>query len=229
MKNAYLSLLLFITVSCSSQSVTESVIGPDEFEKGITQKDIQVLDVRTDAEFKKGHLEHALLADWTNKDQFFERVRYIDKDRPVYIYCLVGGRSAAAADWMRKNGYTSVIELKGGIHAWETAGKKIQDQAPQKQITLEEYMASIPPDKTTLVDIGADWCPPCVKMKPVINEVLDSKPGLPFISIDAGSQALLMSSLHITSIPGFIIYKNGKEVWRKEGIVPKEEFLAHLQ
>jgi rhodanese-related sulfurtransferase len=94
-----------------------------------------VLDVRKATEFKNGHLKNALQADWTNKQQFFERIKYVDKDRPVYIYCLAGGRSAAAAAWMRENGFTKVVELSGGINAWKNAGKPVEGNTNVKQMT----------------------------------------------------------------------------------------------
>jgi len=214
---------------CFSQANSGLAISPYDFEKGIAQKNIQLLDVRTADEFKKGHLENALLADWTNKEQFFHRIKFIDKDRPVYIYCLSGGRSSAAANWMRNKGFQSVIELKGGIMAWEKAGKKTLGKTTEKQITLKEYLASIPAGITTLVDIGADWCPPCIKMKPVIQKIVVENPEIHFIQIDAGNQAVLMETLKISSIPGFLIYKNAKEVWRKEGVVTEQEFLNQLK
>jgi len=229
MKNAVLLFLSFSAIVCYSQTNSGFTIGPDEFEKGITQKKIQLLDVRTTDEFNKGHIENALQADWTNKEQFFHRVTFVDKDKPVYIYCLSGGRSNAAANWMRNNGFHLVIELKGGILSWEKAGKKTLGQTKEKQITLKEFMASIPADKITLVDFGADWCPPCIKMKPVIQDIVSRNPQIHFMQIDAGSQSALMDSMNISSIPGFIIYKNGIEVWRKEGIVTKWEFLNQLK
>ena len=105
MRNAYFLFLFFVFASCKAQQGTVSKVDPDEFEKGIAGANIQVLDVRTAGEFKNGHIKNALQADWTQSKQFAERIQYVDKDKPVYIYCLVGGRSASAAEWMRNNGF----------------------------------------------------------------------------------------------------------------------------
>lgn len=227
MKFFYTSLFFFFSFSCSSQSHS---VNADEFEKGLLKDSIQVLDVRTADEYNNGHIKEALLADWNNQSQFRERVQYIDKNRSVYIYCLVGARSAAAAEWMRKNGFTDVIELQGGFNVWKQNNKPVEGRSNERQMTAEEYWNSIPKDQTALVDFGAVWCPPCVKMEPVLEEIKkDPALHFSFLKIDAGVHTSVMKSLNVEPIPVFIIYKNGKEVWRKKGLVTKEEFTAQLK
>ena len=230
-RNVLFSLLLLTVVSCQSQSGGNDIhYGPEAFEKGLQTESAQVLDVRKATEFKNGHLKNALQADWTNKEQFFERIKYVDKDRPVYIYCLAGGRSSAAAVWMRENGFKKVIELSGGINAWKNAGKPVEGSSNEKQMTPDEFKLSIPADKTVLVDFGAEWCPPCVKMEPVLAELKkDATLKFEFIKIDAGIHTDLMKAEHIEAIPVFIVYKNGKETWRKQGLVSQEELTAQLK
>ncbi|HQV60196.1 MAG: hypothetical protein IPQ25_13050 [Chitinophagaceae bacterium] len=230
MRNVLLCLLLLPVLSCSSQTGDETRVGADAFEKLIARKDVQVLDVRTANEFKGGHIKNALQADWTDRHEFAERLKYIDKDKPVYVYCLVGSRSTSAADWMRQTGFKNVIELTGGINAWKRAGKPVDGSGSERQMTMTEYMAAIPADKTMLVDFGAAWCPPCVKMEPVLNAIkADKSLHFSFLKIDAGVHTELMKSMNIEPIPVFIIYKKGKEVWRKQGIVSKDELAAQLK
>lgn len=231
MRNVIVSLILLTAFSCNSQVVSDDLHhDPEAFEKGLLAEKAQVLDVRKATEYKTGHLKNALQADWTDKAQFFERIQYVDKDRPVYIYCLAGGRSAAAADWMRENGFKKVVELKGGINAWKNAGKPVEGSSDQKQMTPEEYELSIPADKTVLVDFGAAWCPPCVKMEPVLAALKqDVALKFEFIKIDAGIHTDLLKAKNIESLPVFIVYKNGKETWRKQGLVTQEELTAQLK
>lgn len=232
MKNIIILFLLFTVAACHSQGSNsgETRVTVDQFEKGMIEKGAQILDVRKASEFGSGHLKSALQADWTDKTQFFDRIQYLDKNRPVYIYCLVGGRSAAAAAWMRDNGFSKVIELSGGINAWKMAGKEVEGQQYVKQMTPEEYQASIPANRTVLVDFGAEWCPPCVKMEPVITEIRnDPSLNIEFVKIDAGVHTDLMKAMQIEAIPVFIVYKNGKETWRKQGLVSKEELIAQLK
>jgi len=97
-------------------------------------------------------------------------------------------------------------------------------------MTIDEYNELLKPDSITLVDFGAKWCPPCVKMEPVLNELENNKT-IPhrFIKIDAGVHTDIQKTLNIEALPVFVIYKNGKEVWRKQGLVTKEEFIKHLK
>ena len=230
MRNVLLNLLLLIGFSCQSQSSGLVRLGADDFEKEIAKPDAQVLDVRTASEFSSGHLKNALQANWADRQQFIDRTQYIDKEKTVYIYCLVGSRSTYAAEWLRNNGFKNVIELGGGINAWKRAGKPVEGSSNEKQFTLEEYKAGIPADKTMLVDFGAAWCPPCVKMEPVLTEIKEDKSlNFSFLKIDAGVHLNLMKALNIEPIPAFIIYKNGQEVWRKHGIISKEELKTQLK
>lgn len=155
MKNVFAVLLVFGMISCQAQTDSSYKVDPEAFEKGLAAQGVQVLDVRTAGEYSSGHIQHALQANWINKSQFFDRIQYVDKTKPVYIYCLGGGRSAAAATWMRSNGFSSVVELTGGINAWKRMGKPVEGHSDVPQMTLEQYKASIPADKTVLVDFSA--------------------------------------------------------------------------
>ena len=229
MKNVWFSVLLFSMISCQGQQDSSRKIGPDKFEKGIAKSGIQILDVRTSGEYNNGHIKNSLLADWNNREQFNDRIQYVDKNKPVYIYCAVGGRSSAAAQWMRQNGFADVLELNGGFNEWKKERKPVEGMSNEPQMTIEQYRAKIPKDKTTLVDFGASWCPPCVKMAPVIDELVSSKDlNFLLVKVDAGIHTEVQKTLNIEPIPVFIIYKEGKEVWRKQGMVTKEELMLQL-
>jgi rhodanese-related sulfurtransferase len=230
MRFCSLLFLIFITSSCKSQNSQTVVLNAGDFKKAITDSNVQILDVRTLTEFQSGHIKNALLADWNNSVEFKEKIQYIDKGKTVYVYCLAGSRSNAAAEWMRKNGFSNVIELKGGVNAWKKAGNPLENAVAQKQISLAEYETWIPAEGIALVDVGAAWCPPCVKMKPVVEELQqDTSLHFKLVNIDAGVHTAIMQQLEIESIPSFIIYKNKKMVWKKEGIVSKQELLDHLK
>jgi rhodanese-related sulfurtransferase len=223
-----LSILISTATACNSYAQEKSNLDVQEFEKAIGNKEVQVLDVRTMEEFQSGHLKNALLADWTKKDQFIERVAALDKSKPVYTYCLSGGRSGAATQWLKEHGYTT-YNMVGGISKWKQEGKPVDAVVKVKQITMAEYQSMIPRDKTVLVDVSADWCPPCKKMKPVVDSLAErNKQRFTLVSVDGGSQDGLTKELSIEAFPTFIIYKNGKETWRKAGIVEAPELMKHL-
>ena len=210
----------------SSNAQRTAKLSPDNFERAIKSTGIQLLDVRTWEEYQGGHIKDALLADWTNREQFIERVNALDKSKTVYTYCLTGARSDAALAWLREKGFTG-YNLAGGIAAWKRAGKPVEAAVAVKQITLGEYEALIPANKTVLVNFSAVWCTACKKMNPVIDSLLTAKDiQFHLVRIEGGEQTEICKQLNVNAITTLIIYKGGKEVWRASGLVEPKE-LAH--
>lgn len=212
-------------VGCAQNKNTVNVI---DFEKGIQSNNVQILDVRTAAEFKSGHIKNALQANYNNTQEFKDRTQHLDKNKPIYIYCLSGVRSAYAMEDLKAMDFNNLYHLKGGINAWKQNNKPIEGAAKTTQMTELEYQQFIAKNKIVLVDFGADWCPPCVKMKPVINQILKQNPGVQLLNVDGGVDLNLMEKQNVEALPVFIVYKNGKEVWRKQGIVSAEELSKQL-
>jgi rhodanese-related sulfurtransferase len=69
-------------------------------------------------EFGGGHLPKAENIDFRSAD-FANQIKTLPKDQPIFVYCLSGGRSAQAAELLKKEGY-QVTELKGGYLKWTT-------------------------------------------------------------------------------------------------------------
>ena len=226
--NLFLLICCVSLLSACNSNAQQTNLSVAEFEKAIAQKNIQLLDVRTPGEYQSGHLNNAFLADWNNENEFKERAKALDKSKPVYTYCLSGARSSAATDWLRQNGFTA-YNLTGGISAWKRADKPVEQAAAVKQITMQEYLEQIQIDKTVLVDFSAVWCAPCKKMAPVLDSlVLTHGDKFVVVKIDGGEQTDICKELSIDGFPTFIIYKQGKEIWRKQGLTEMKEFIQYF-
>ncbi len=202
---------------------------PAAFEKRISTPQIQVLDVRTAGEFQTGHLKNALQADWLNKDQFADRTQYLDKSKPLVVYCASGVRSAAAAKYLQEKGFTNVQNLKGGLTAWKLEGRAVEGVADKAQLTNKAYTALSQSANLVLVDFGAEWCPPCKKMEPVLQQLQTDLSGkFKLVKVDGGLDIDVMKAQKVEALPVFVVYKNGKEVWRKQGVVELEELKKQL-
>ena len=225
----FLAAFLFMITACSLNGQQANAIQPEAFLKAINAGKIQVLDVRTADEYKSGHINNALQANWLDKNEFNDRTSHLDKNKPVYIYCLSGGRSGAAAEVLRAKGYT-VTNLEGGINAWKREGKPLVGVDPNaKQTSMASYEGQVRSTKIVLVDFGAEWCPPCKKMEPVLDAFMkQNNKKLTLVKMDGGIETALMKSLKVEALPTFILYKNGKEVKRKQGLVTQEEFNSWL-
>ena len=216
-------------ISCAQTSTNASLtINAAAYKEAITAKNIQVLDVRTAAEFNGGHIKHALQANWLDQKEFTDRTQHLDKNIPVYVYCQAGGRSASAQEALVAKGY-KVVNLEGGMSNWKMNGFPVDGAGNKVQMRVEDFDKTIAGNKIVLVDIGADWCPPCRKMLPVL-ETLKQKSAAPFyfLAVDGGEDIEVMKSLKSEGLPTFILFKNGKETWRHQGIVTLEEFNAAL-
>lgn len=169
-----------------------------------------------------------MLADWNAPGEFDRRTQFLNKNRPIYIYCLSGGRSGAAAKKLRTEGYT-VYELNGGIIKWKSGKFPLTGtQSDKTQQSLESFFAKTGKG-TVLVDFGASWCPPCRAMEPVIEKVRNKKGStLVFVQVDGGKDQEIMNKFQVSQLPVFIIFKEGKQVWRKDGIASEEELLSNL-
>jgi rhodanese-related sulfurtransferase len=224
-----LHFLLFIIACNSTAQTTAQTVNADTFEKGITEKEVQILDVRTPEEFNQGHLSNAMLANWNEKEEFIRRIDALDKDEPVYIYCLSGGRSAAAANLLREKGFSQITELQGGINAWKQGDKPMEGETAIEQISNESYLAMLTSSSLVLVDFGATWCPPCRKMEPILKEIEEENPTVTLLKIDGGSQSTLMKTHRVFEMPTYILYKDAKEVWRGVGFIDKNKISNALE
>ena len=224
-KFSYWFILIFLFASCSSNS-QDGGIAVDSFAVGISRPASQILDVRTQQEYNSGHLKNALLAEWTNRPVFEARIQSLDKNKPVYVYCLSGGRSAAAAQRLKEIGFQQVYNLNGGMAAWKAANKDVEGRTSVTAVSLQEYLEKTKQHETVLVDFGAVWCPPCRKMDPILNE-LEKEANI--VRIDGGVQDQLVKDLKISEFPTFIVYKAGVEVWRQSGLVSKEVLKQQLK
>ncbi|QIL46993.1 rhodanese-like domain-containing protein [Vagococcus coleopterorum] len=89
------------------------VIKEDEFAENMRKA--QVIDVRDRSAFDAGHILGARNVSYPMMKQNPSSFR---KDQPIYLYDQVMSLSVRAANLLRKQGYTDVYILKGGINAW---------------------------------------------------------------------------------------------------------------
>lgn len=127
MKKILLTLLamLGLTACSNAQNHGFENMNVAEFADYIKNDDVQLLDVRTPAEFNDGHISEAKYIDWYSENFINDAVNSLDKSKPVAVYCRSGKRSAAAAEKLTEKGYR-VTNLLGGILAWDEAKMPIE-------------------------------------------------------------------------------------------------------
>lgn len=83
--------------------------------------DLVVLDVREDHEWVAGHIDGAV---HIPLGQLMSRMGELDPSAHTLVVCHVGGRSARATEWLHAQGH-DVVNLAGGMDAWEQAGRPV--------------------------------------------------------------------------------------------------------
>ncbi len=81
------------------------------------KKDIVLLDVRTEHEYTRGHIEGSVNIPLQDLPEIIED-KIPDKKSIVYVYCLSGSRSIEAVTQMKKLGYKNVFSMISGLLAW---------------------------------------------------------------------------------------------------------------
>ncbi|MFP4624586.1 MAG: rhodanese-like domain-containing protein, partial [Gemmatimonadota bacterium] len=79
-----------------------------------------VLDVRTDEEWERGHIDGAIHVMGGHLQAELDRLP--DRDREIAVTCSTGYRSTVAASILQRNGFRRVWNVPGGMDAWTEAG-----------------------------------------------------------------------------------------------------------
>ena len=224
---AIVSLVLF---SCNEKkAVPFESLSPQEFaEKIKTTENPQILDVRTPDEFASAHIDKAVNVNW-NGDDFDSKATVYDKSKPVFVYCLSGGRSKKAAAKLNELGFTSVYELDGGFINWNDKNAP-KTETSENGMTMNEFNALLNTDKKVFVDFYAEWCGPCKQMEPHIlkleKELADKAV---IIRIDVDKNKDLAQQMEITQLPTTFLYENKTMKKKNIGYISEEELRKQLQ
>lgn len=225
--NYYIVLILFVLNTGCTNSQNFKSVDVAEFKTTLEKTtDAQLLDVRTPGEFAGGHISNAKNADWNGSD-FDTQVANLDKEKPVFVYCLSGGRSKKAASHLKDLGFKNIIELNGGYLAWSKANANTNEA--WIGMTKEAYNQLLVSDKIVVIDFYAEWCAPCKKMAPYLDKMSKELADKVIIHrIDADKNKSLFNALGYEGLPVVLVYKNGKETFKKNQFVSEEELRKAL-
>ena len=118
--------LLMVIVACKEKAITPRVeiISVQEMKEVLKAESVQLIDVRTRNEYASNHIKNAKNIVYQGED-WEEQIATLDKEKPVYVYCQKGGRSAKCASLLEEAGFQKVYDLEGGISQWMAQGNQV--------------------------------------------------------------------------------------------------------
>jgi rhodanese-related sulfurtransferase len=114
-----LSLLSFSAYSADFNNISQQEL------LDANSKNVVIVDVRTPAEFQKGHVPNAInvpLSEIVDNPDVLKS----SKGKPIVLYCRSGYRAGKAAEALHKDGYQNLRHLEGDMQSWLKAGLPVE-------------------------------------------------------------------------------------------------------
>ena len=97
-------------------------------------------------------------------------------------------------------------------------------------LNMDRFKELIQSPKPVLVDFYAEWCGPCQIMKPRLLDVAERiGENAKVVEIDVDREKEIAERYRIQSVPTFIIFKNGEQLWRQSGVISTIALLQLLE
>lgn len=92
------------------------------------------------------------------------------------------------------------------------------------------FNAILKSETPVLVDFFAEWCGPCKTLAPILKSVKEELGDtVKIVKIDVDKNQALAGNYQVKGVPTMILFKNGKQVWRKSGALPKNEIVGAIK
>jgi len=88
------------------------------------------------------------------------------------------------------------------------------------KLTKQQINQSLSSNDRTLVHFTADWCAPCKRLAPVIDELINEDPTIKYIKIDVDEEPGITTEFGIQSVPTLVAYNGTEESGRNVGAIP---------
>lgn len=86
------------------------------------------------------------------------------------------------------------------------------------------------PEQPVLVDFHATWCGPCQTLTPIVEDFArEMGEKLKVIKVDVDKNQAAALKYNIRGVPTLVLFKNGKVIWRKSGLMTRRDLAAEVR
>ena len=97
------------------------------------------------------------------------------------------------------------------------------------EINSENFIDVINSGNVTVVDFFANWCGPCRKMAPLLEEVETELKNVKFAKINTDENIEMAKKCQVSGLPTLMVFKNGEAVERIVGLMPKSSIITNIE
>lgn len=97
------------------------------------------------------------------------------------------------------------------------------------EINTSNFDSEISNSGVTVVDFFANWCGPCRKMGPILEEVETELTNVKFAKINTDDNIEMAKKYQVSGLPTLMVFKNGEPVERIVGLMPKSSIITNIE
>lgn len=107
--------LAFVLVACGNENLGYKDVSTEEAKQLIDDNEVVILDVRTEEEYKEGHIPNSILIPIS---EIVDKMDELDKAEQYLVVCRSGNRSTQASELLSKNGFAHILNMEKGMNSW---------------------------------------------------------------------------------------------------------------
>lgn len=97
-----------------------------------------------------------------------------------------------------------------------------------QNVVLSNFDTAVKSNVNVIVQFSADWCGPCKKLTPILENFADNRDDVTVYKVDISDQTDLASKYNVRSIPKLVFFKNGNQTNEKIGLVNEGKLMELL-
>lgn len=97
-----------------------------------------------------------------------------------------------------------------------------------QNVVLSDFDTAVKSNVNVIVQFSADWCGPCKKLTPILENFADNRDDVTVYKVDISDQTDLASKYNVRSIPKLVFFKNGNQTNEKIGLVNEGKLVELL-